>query len=154
MRRAHSIHEMKEYLGRRAASEDLIAPVISRLREHKYLDDSRYALEFARLHAQSRRQGRFRIARELRARGIPDRHIEAALDSIFAETDESSLIRARLKRRLARLRGPIDQRKLASLYRSLLAAGFSSDAVRAELRGVTRGDLPDLPDSSDVPAES
>lgn len=152
MRRAHSVHEMKEYLERRAASKDLVAPVLARLKEHKYLDDARYALEFVRLRAQSRRQGRFRIARELRARGVPDRHIEAALDTIFAETDESSLIRSRLKRRLARLRGPIDQRKLASLYRSLLAAGFSSDAIRAELRGVTRGDLPDLPDASDSTA--
>jgi regulatory protein len=154
MRRAHSIHEMRALLERRAASKDLIAPVLARLKEHKYLDDARYALDFVRLRAQSRRQGRFRIARELRARGVPDRHIEAALDSIFAETDESFLIRARLKRRLARFRGPLDQRKLASLYRSLLAAGFSADAIRAELRGVSRGDLPDLPDASDLPAES
>jgi regulatory protein len=149
MRRAHSVHEMKEYLGRRATTKDLIAPVLARLKEQKYLDDARYALDFVRLRAQSRRQGRFRIARELRAHGVPDRHVEAALDSIFAETDESSLIRARLKRRLARLRGPLDERTLASLYRSLLAAGFSSDAIRTELRSITRGDLPDLPDSSD-----
>jgi len=149
MRRAHSVHEMKEYLERRAASKDLIAPVLTRLKEQKYLDDARYALDFVRLRAQSRRQGRFRIARELRARGVLDRHIEAALDSIFAETDESSLIRARLKRRLARLRGPLDQRKLASLYRSLLAAGFSADAIRTELRSITRGDLPGLPESSE-----
>ncbi|HYL47469.1 MAG TPA: regulatory protein RecX [Candidatus Limnocylindrales bacterium] len=154
MRRAHSIHEMKQYLARRATSKDLIAPVLARLKEHKYLDDARYALDFVRLRAQSRRQGRFRIARELRARGVPDRHIEAALDSIFAETDESSLIRARLKRRLARLRGPLDQRALVSLYRSLLAAGFSADAIRTELRNITRGDVPDLPDSSDPAAES
>jgi regulatory protein len=149
MRRAHSVHEMKEYLERRAISKDLVAPVLARLREQNYLDDARYALEFARLHTQSRRQGRFRIARELRARGVPDRHIEAALEASFAETDESSLIRARLKRRLARHRGPLDERKLASLYRSLLAAGFSADAIRTELRSVTRGDVSDLPDSSD-----
>jgi regulatory protein len=153
MRRAHSIHEMKEYLERRTAEKDLVAPVLARLKEQKYLDDARYALDFARLHAQSRRQGRFRIARELRARGVPDRHIEAALEGVLAETDESSLIRARLKRRLARLRGPLDQRALASLYRSLLAAGFSADAIRTELRSITRGDVPDLPDSSD-PAPS
>jgi hypothetical protein len=52
-----------------------------------------------------------------------------------------------VKRRLAHLRGALDQRKIASLYRSLLSAGFSSDIIRAELRGITHGDLPDLPDS-------
>jgi regulatory protein len=145
MRRAHSIHQMKEYLTLRAEDKDLVASVIARLRELNYLDDSRYAAEFARQHAQFRKQGRFRIARELRTRGVPDRYIDAALDSVFAETDESASVRARIKRKLAHVRGTIDQRKIASLYRTLLRAGFSSDIIRAELRGVTHGDLPDLP---------
>ncbi|HTR46732.1 MAG TPA: regulatory protein RecX [Verrucomicrobiae bacterium] len=146
MRRAHSIHEMREYLERRAEDKEHISNVIARLREQNYLDDARYALEYARQHANSRRQGRFRIARELRGRGVPDRHIDAALDAVFAETDEAASVRARLKRRLAALRGPIDQRKLASLYRSLLGAGFSADVIRAELKRVTRGDLHDPAD--------
>jgi regulatory protein len=152
MRRAHSIHEMREYLNRRAEDLELVSPVVARLREHKYLDDARYALDYARTHAQSRRQGRFRIARELRARGVPDRHIEAALDAVFAETDEAALVRARLKRRLAHVRGTLDRRQLASLYGSLLRAGFSADVIRTELRGITTGDLPALPDS--IPDET
>lgn len=149
MRRAHSIHEMREYLDRRAEDKDHVSAVIGRLREHNYLDDARYALEYARQHANSRRQGRFRIARELRARGVPDRHIDAALDTVFTETDEAALVRARLKRRLAHIRGTVDERKLASLHRSLLGAGFSADVIRAELKAVTRGELPDLSDAVD-----
>jgi regulatory protein len=148
MRRAHSIHQMREYLERRAEDKEHVSRVIARLREHNYLDDARYALEFARQHANARHQGRFRIARELRTRGVPDRHIEAALDATFVETDEAALVRARVKRLLSHARGALDQRKIASLYRSLLRAGFSSDIIRAEMRGVTHGDLPDLPDSS------
>jgi regulatory protein len=145
MRRAHSVHEMREYLGRRSEDKEQVSTVIARLREQNYLDDGRYALEYARQHANSRRQGRFRIARELRARGVPDRQIDTALDSVFAETDEVGLIRARLKRHLAHVRGALDERKIASLYRSLLRAGFSSDAIRNELRNVTRAAVPDLP---------
>jgi regulatory protein len=140
MRRAHSIHEMRDYLARRAEDKELISPVIARLRELKYLDDARYAIDYARQHARTRRQGRFRIARELRGRGVPDRHIESALEAVFAETDEATLVRARLKRRLANLRGPLDQRKIASLYRSLLGAGFASDIIRTELRNIARTD--------------
>jgi regulatory protein len=147
MRRAHSISEMKKYLELRAEDSAMVKPVIARLREHKYIDDARYALDYARTHAKSRRQGRFRIARELRARGVPDQHIEAALETVFAETDEASLVRVRIQRRLSHLRGPLDQRKIASLYRSLLGAGFSSDAIRAELRGVAHGDLPEIPEA-------
>jgi regulatory protein len=150
MRRAHSIHEMKEYLERRADDKEAVSPVVARLREQGYLDDARFALEYARHHAQSRRQGRFRIARELRGRGVPDRHIEAALDSVFAETDEAASVRARLRRQLSHVRGALGERKIASLYRSLLRAGFSSDVIRAELRGITHGDLPDLADTPDL----
>ncbi|MGH9691601.1 MAG: regulatory protein RecX [Candidatus Acidiferrales bacterium] len=147
MRRAHSIHEMWEYLGRRAEEQEIVSRVISRLREQKYLDDARYAIDYARQHAQSRRQGRFRIARELRTRGVPDRHIEAALAAAFAETDEAALVRARLKRRLARVRGSLDQRQIASLYRSLMRAGFATDIIRSELRSIPREDLPNPSDS-------
>jgi regulatory protein len=146
MRRAHSVHEMKEYLSRRAEDPELIPPILQKLKEQQYLDDARYARDYARIHAQGRRQGKFRIARELRARGVPDRHIEAALDSIFAETEEAELIRARLARKLKNLRGPLDEKTFASLYRSLLRAGFSSDAIRAELRAATRADVAEIPD--------
>jgi regulatory protein len=149
MRRAFSIHEMKQYLERRAEKNELIAPVIARLRELNYLDDARYALEYTRHHSQTRRQGRFRIARELRGRGVPDEHIDAALAAVFANTDESTLVRERLKRRLSHLRGPLDEKKIASLYRMLLRAGFSSDVIRKELRGVTHGDMPDFPATPD-----
>jgi regulatory protein len=145
-RRAHSVHEMKEHLSRRAENAEAIAPVIQKLKEQQYLDDARFARDYARIHAQGRGQGKFRIARELRARGVPDRHIEAALDSVFAETDEALLIRARLARKLKNIRGALDEKKLASLYRSLLRAGFSSDAIRAELRAAIRADVAEIPD--------
>jgi regulatory protein len=147
MRRAHSIHQMKEYLNPRAEDKDLVSNVIARLRELNYLDDTRFAAEFARQHASFRKQGRFRIARELRARGVPDPYIDAALDSVFAETDEAASVRARIKRKLAHVRGALDQRKIASLYGSLLRAGFSADIIRTELRGLTGGAHPDLSES-------
>lgn len=143
MRRAHSVHEMKKYLTARAESPDDAAAVLQRLREQNYIDDGRYAREYARSHAQTRRQGKFRIARELRARGVPDKHIEAALDFVFADTDENALVRAHIERKLRHLRGesrgaPLNEKKRASLYRSLLRAGFSVDAIRTELRAVTK----------------
>jgi regulatory protein len=154
MRRAHSVHEMRKLLERRAEDTSTVRPVLDRLKQQTYLDDARYARDFARGRAQSRRQGRYRIARELRARGVPDRHIETALEEVFAETDEAALIRARLKRQLARVSGTVgelNERKLASLYRSLLRAGFSTDAIRAEIRALTRLDPATL--SEPVPTE-
>jgi regulatory protein len=134
MRRAYSIHEMKKYLEERAEDRAEVKTVVARLRENRYLDDARYALEFARNRAKHRRQGRYRIARELRTRGVPDMHIETALDAVFAETDEASLVRNRIHRKLAQIKGGMDERKTASLYRGLLRAGFSGDVIRNELK--------------------
>jgi regulatory protein len=155
MRRAHSVYEMRLALERRAEEKALVRRVLDRLKRENLLDDARYARQFARYHVETRRRGRFRIARDLRARGVPDRHIEAALAEIFEEVDEAMLLRKRLERRLRTLRGApgrrggLDPRKLASLYRSLLRAGFSADTIRRELRALTKVD----PGEIELPVE-
>lgn len=142
-RRAHSVHEMRAYLDPRALEPEAVPRVMARLREQRYLDDARYALDFARRHSQFRRQGRYRIARELRARGLSDVLIEAALDAVLPKESEAGLLRARIARQTARRRGEWGQRELASLYRSLLRAGFSTEAIRSELRRLGRGSTAD-----------
>ena len=143
MRRAHSVYEMKKALIRRTSHEDLIKKVLARLKENGLIDDARYANQFARQRTEIRKQGKFRVARELRARGVPDRHITPALEAASAETDESALVRQRIERKLKLYRGEIDDRKIASLYRSLLRAGFSSDTIRRELHRLSDADLPE-----------
>jgi regulatory protein len=158
MRRAHSVHQMRVLLERRAGEESFVPPVLQRLKRSGYLDDARFALEFARSHARTRHQGKYRIARELRARGVPDRHVESALESVFSEGDESALLRARVERRRRSLRGPMNQRQYASLYNNLLRAGFPADAIRSELHrlrseaAAIRADV--TPDAWDAELES
>jgi regulatory protein len=144
MRRAHSVSEMKKALIRRTADEDLIKKVIARLKQNGLIDDARYAKQFARQRTELRKQGKFRVARELRARGVLDHHIEAALEEAAKETDEAAIIRQRIERKLKLFRGEIDDRKIASLYRSLLRAGFPADMIRRELRSVTREEVPEV----------
>jgi regulatory protein len=146
---------MRVYLERKATDPSTARPVLARLRENRLLDDARYALEFARHRVRARRQGRFRIARELRARGVADRYIEAAVAEACAESDEKLLVRSAIERRLRALRGPLDERKAASLYRSLLRGGFDAGLVRRELRPALRGsatvDCPTV-DSTEEPS--
>ena len=137
-RRAYSVREMRQYLERRAAEPSLAAAVLGRLRGSGLLDDARYARQFARDRAMNRRQGSFRIARELRSRGVADRHIEAALDELRSESDEAAMIRRRieswLRRHGAADPAALDRRRLASLYHSLLRAGFPGASIRDQLR--------------------
>ncbi len=144
MRRAHSVHEMKKALALRCEDEKLVKTVVERLKSHNLLDDARYAKQFTRLHTESRKQGQFRIARDLRARGIPDKHIDKALKDSAEENDPAAMVRDRIERKLRLFRGEISDKKIASLYRSLVAAGFPSDVIRKELFRITQEEVPDM----------
>jgi len=144
MRRAHSVHEMKQKLARRSDNKLLVQVVMARLKENGQIDDAKYAKQFARQRTETRKQGKFRISRDLRARGVPDRHIEAALEESAKATDEVAMVRQRIERKLRSYRGEIDDRKMASMYGSLLRAGFSADVVRRELKRITKEDVPEV----------
>ena len=144
MRRAHSVHEMKQKLERRSNNKLLVQVVMARLKENGMIDDARYAKQFARQRTESRKQGKFRISRDLRVRGVPDRHIEAALKETAEQNDEGAMVRQRIERKLRSYRGEINEKKMASLYGSLLRAGFSADVVRRELKAVVKEDVPEV----------
>jgi regulatory protein len=150
MRRPHSFSEMKKLLARRTDNELLAEVVMARLKENGMVDDDRYARQFTRQRTEIRRQGKYRIARDLRARGVPDRHIKAALDDARDDAAEGAAIRLRIQRKLRLTRGEISDNNIASVYRSLLRAGFSSDAIRRELKAIAAEDLPDVDASSET----
>jgi regulatory protein len=143
MRRAHSTFELRIYLERRAAEPASARHVLARLKQEKLLDDGKYALDFARSRASGRRQGGRRIAMELRKRGVPDRHIDAAIAQVFADFDEAAMVRKVIERRMRLARGPLDDRKTASLYRTLLRAGFDPGVIRRELRAFPMPEAPE-----------
>jgi regulatory protein len=144
MRRGHSVNEMQKLLARRADNELLVKVVLARMRENGQLDDARYAKQFVRQRTEIRRQGKYRITRDLRARGVPDEHIEAALAESAEQTDETALVRQRIERKLKLTRGEVDERKIASLYRSLMRAGFAPDLIRRELQSMTKAQVPEV----------
>jgi regulatory protein len=150
MRRAHSVHEMKQKLERRSNNKLLVQLVMARLKENGQIDDAKYAKQFARHRTEGRKQGKFRISRDLRARGVPDRHIDAALKESAEQNDEVAMVRQRIERKLRSFRGEIDEKKMASIYSSLLRAGFSAEIIRRELKSLTREDLPEIEPNDDV----
>jgi len=150
-RRSHSVSELRQKLRRRAATTDAVQPLLERLADRGWLDDYSYALAFARHRAQHRRFGRYRIARELRKRGVADELIdEAVCEALPAEEDELALLCKRLDRRLRNQRPPYPDKLLRSLYASLLRAGFPSAIIRDELFRRTKQSVPeDVVDNED-----
>src|SRR5260370_23534612 len=115
MRRAHSVSEMKKALIRRTADEDLIQKVLARLKQNGLIHDARYVKQFARQRTEIRHQGKYRVARELRARGVPDRHIETPVAKPAANSYEAALVRQRIQPKLKFLPGEIYAPQIPSL---------------------------------------
>jgi len=152
MRRAHSVQEMKQKLTKCSDNELLVRVVMARLKENGQLNDERYAQQFARNRMLSRKQGQFRIQRELRARGIPNPLIQSAIEESAAQSDPAVVVRQRIERKLKSYKGEVDDKKIASIYASLLRAGFPSDHIRKEIKALTSKPIPEAEESDENPS--
>jgi len=127
--RAHSSGELRAKLMRRAAQPADIDAVLGKLRESGYLDDKRYAENYAAARLENEGLGRSRVLRDLRQRRVAPKLAEDAVTQAFSETDEPELIAAYLERKFRGKNLKVwlrEEKNLASAFRRLRYAGFSS----------------------------
>ena len=107
---------------------------ITRLRELGYLDDRKFAEQFAYTLAQNRAFGPQRVRRELKAKLVDYRQIDAALERTFADVNERELLERALEKKVRGLRLPVTHAKLAALCQSLLRRGFRAGDIITAVR--------------------
>jgi regulatory protein len=143
--RSSSSEELRLRLRRRAARPPDVDAAMMRLKDLGYLDDWRFAESFAANRMDNHQFGRMRILSDLRARRVPGKVADIAVDRAFEGKNETELIQAFIERRLPLIaagRGLEDERKLAAAYRKLRRAGFSSAGILSTLkRFASRADL-------------
>jgi regulatory protein len=125
--------ELALYLKRRGFPEQVLRAALDRLAREGWLDDGRYAREFARVRAESHYKGRNLIRSELLRRGVGRNEADEAVRSLDPETERRAAVEAALKK-WPSLRGERRDRvrKLAQfLYRRGYTAGVVREAVRA-----------------------
>ena len=135
-RKARSIGELRQVLQKRQAAKEAIDAVIARLREHGYLDDARYARTFVASRIENDRQGPRRVERDLAARRVHPDLIQKSIRAAYEEVDEHALLRDYLRRKVRLSKPPEKASAVASLYRRLLRAGFSSATIVKKLQGL------------------
>ena len=132
--------ELRKRLARRAARALSVDEVLGRLSRAGYLDDGRLAESYARFRRDYEGFGPSRILRDLQRRGVESDTALQAVSETFDQSSEDELIRAHLKRKLGAdyEQRPIDSpKKLQSLFRGLIRAGFSSDKIVKALEVIT-----------------
>lgn len=114
--------------------------MIERLREYGYLDDARFAQNYASLRVQQRPIGRQRLQRDLWLKKVDKKTADAALDQVFAAMPEDEMIDRAIEKRL-RLRGkPKTRAEAKKLFDHLLRQGFAFELVSEKVRAVSKGE--------------
>lgn len=146
--KSRSVAHLRRLLKKHGVDSQRVQKVIDKCIAQGYLDDVKYAVQFARSQAEKRRHGRRRVTLELRSRGIAERIIRQAIEEVFGDVDETTLMARALDARLQRVRGPWDQKKMKKLYDQLVRAGFDTETILHELkaRGMMKSPRLDFPE--------
>ena len=152
--RAYSSGELRQKLRARAGRVEDVDATLSRLKEYRYLDDRRFAESFAAARLENQRLGKNRVARDLRSRRVAPALAAAAVEKTYQRVDEVALIEAYIRRKY-RDTAPANlfqtEKQLASAYRRLMRAGFSSGNIIRALKRFAAN--PELLDGFEPPEE-
>ena len=136
-RRAHSRVELEKKLLAKGGLPEAVEAALARLDELGYLDDAVFARDLVRSRMTHKRWGPAKVKMELRAKGIADEIVEAALREAMEGVEPEEAARAALIARFGPDR-PAEQKELKRRYDYLMRRGFGHDAVRQALEGLNQ----------------
>ena len=117
----------------------VIEHCIERLKDLNYVNDALFAHSYARYRVSLKPLGRARLARELAARKVSRKTIDEALDLIFGEVAEETLIDRAIKRRIRTHGRPADRAAAKRMFDHLGRLGFEYDLISQKLRAMKPG---------------
>ena len=139
-----SIAEMRtRLLEKEWATEEIVERVITRLCELEYLDDEKFAVQFANSKLVTKQVGASRLRRDLQRKKLSSTVITQTLENVYAEKPEEEMIEIALAKRL-RLKGkPTSREESKKLFDYLLRLGFKYDLVIRKVREAGKVEVDD-----------
>ncbi len=157
--RAQSSGELRRKLLLKAEQPADVESTISRLREYGYLNDNRFAENYAGARLENQGLGRSRVMQDLRQRKVGAELAERTIDRVYGEIDEMELLLDFIYRKI-RTKLPLpealaDPKVLATAYRKLIRAGFRSSNILLALKRIAKNQelLDGIEPPDDQPAE-
>lgn len=138
--RAHSAAELRRKLVLKAELPSDVTSVMARLGKYHLTDDKKFSESFASSRLVNQGHGRLRVLRDLRSKQVAPTVAEKAVSQTFAGTDEAQLADSYLRRKYrGKDLGPFlrEEKNLASAYRRLRTAGFSSHVALTVLKRIS-----------------
>lgn len=112
-------------------------PIIAKLIEENYLNEERYAIQYAGGHFRMKGWGRVKITQGLKAKGVSAYCIKKGLQQIDEDAYEA-LLHKLARQKWDQLRGTIPAARWAKTRNFLLQRGFESHLVLPVLQQLQR----------------
>jgi regulatory protein len=140
--RSQTSHELRDRLHRRGHTAVVIGEVLRQLEAEGYIDDRKFARDWARYRLQGKPLGRRRLFWELQRRGIPRESLEEVLREVYAEFDEVMLAEQAARKRLGARNLPTTTREYRRFVHYLMGLGFDADTIAVVLRRISPSVIP------------
>ncbi len=129
--RARSEKEMRDYLIKKKASEEMIARIMASLFKHKFLNDESFARSWVASRARSRPKGKQVLKMELSQKGISREIIDQVLSEANEELpDELTQAKSIIEKRVEKLRDKPKHEIYQKVGAFLARRGFSWEITK------------------------
>lgn len=129
--RNRSETEIREYLGKKNAAQEIIDKIVTRLKEKKFLNDEEFARSFVLNRARLKPKGKTLLILELRQKGIAEELIKKVLDEVRGEIpDELSQAKSLIVKKMQKMVGMPKQEIYQKVGGFLARRGYSWDVVK------------------------
>jgi regulatory protein len=134
-----SIGELRERLLEKSwTNEEIVETVLQKLEDYKFVDDERFAHDFAASKLRQKPVGKRKLQQTLQQKQLDKETVQHALEQVYEETPEADLIEEAIKKRI-RLKGlPKDRDETKKFYDYLMRQGFSYGLISDKMREIAR----------------
>ncbi len=138
-RKMRTVRDLRRLMRARAeegeAGERAMDAVVARLKELKYLSDTRFAADYTRMRKDNEKYGKRRVQQDLMQKGVAKELVATTLATAYEDVDEVTLAREYCARkRMKRPSGENAKKETVRTMNRLLRAGFSPGAIYKVLR--------------------
>jgi len=131
--KARTSSEMTDYLKKKNIADTIIAEVMEKLKDYRYIDDRVYLKNYVENNRHLNYYGSRRLVQDLRKRGISDTLL-LSLEDLFPKDEEYRCCQTVAKKNLRALKDQAPAQKKKKLYDRLARMGYPTDMVLEMIR--------------------
>lgn len=131
--------DVRQKLMKAELDSEAVARIMNRLRQEKFIDETRFARAFVNDKFRFNRWGKYKIRCELLRKGISEERIELALASSLASDEYEQALMELLKAKMKSVKAKDDRDRYYKLLRFALGRGFLPAEAGACLKRLLKG---------------